>query len=43
MNVEYISELMSKRVDKYEKAADVVLCVDGKTKDEVVEEIKQLF
>lgn len=42
MNVEYISELMSKRVDKYEKAADAILCVDGKTKKEVVEEIKQL-
>ena len=40
MNVEYISELMSKRVDKYEKAADITLCVDGKTKDEIVERIK---
>lgn len=40
MNIEYISELMSKRVDKYEKAADIILCVDGKTKKEIVEEIK---
>lgn len=43
MNVEYISELMSKRVDKYEKAADIILCVDGKTKSEIVEEIKSLI
>ena len=43
MNVEYIRELMSKRVDKYEKAADVILSVDGKTKMEVLEQIKALF
>jgi len=43
MNVEYISELMSKRVDKYETAADIVLCVDGKSKSEIVKEIKMLF
>lgn len=43
MNVEYISELMSKRVDKYEKAADIILCVDGKTKSKIVEEIKSLI
>lgn len=36
MNVEYISELMLKRVDKYQNAADIILCVDGKTKDEVL-------
>ena len=39
MNVEYISELMSKRVDKYENAADIILCVDGKTKDEVLRKL----
>jgi shikimate kinase len=43
MNVEYISELMSKRVDKYEKAADIIFSVDGKTKTEVLEQIKALF
>lgn len=42
MNVEYISELMSKRVDKYKQAADVILSVDGKTKDAIVQEIKLL-
>lgn len=39
MNVEYISQLMSKRVDKYEKAADVILCVDEKGKNEIVREL----
>ena len=42
MNVEYICELMSKRVDKYKQAADVILSVDGKTKDAIVQEIKLL-
>ncbi len=40
MNVEYIGELMAKRIEKYENAADVVLSVDGKTKKEVLSEIK---
>lgn len=40
MNVEYISELMEKRVDKYEKAADIILCVDGKSKASITECIK---
>lgn len=39
MNVEYISQLMSKRVDKYEKAADVILCVNKKEKNEIVREL----
>ena len=43
MNVEYIGELMSKRVDKYEKAADVILNVDGKSKEEILEEIKKIM
>lgn len=43
MNVEYISELMLKRVDKYEKAADVILCVDGKAKKAVLSELKNII
>ena len=39
MNVEYISELMAKRVDKYEAAADYKIVVDGKGKLEVLEEL----
>ena len=40
MNVGYISELMSKRVEKYEKAADLILCVDGKSVEEIAAEIQ---
>lgn len=43
MNVEYIRELMEKRIPKYEGAADVTIIVDGKEKDEVLNEIKTLF
>ena len=39
MNVEYISELMAKRVDKYEATADYKIVVDGKEKLEVLEEL----
>lgn len=39
MNVEYISELMAKRVDKYDAAADYKIAVDGKDKLEVLEEL----
>ena len=42
MNVEYISQLMAKRVDKYEAAADYKIAVDGKEKREVLEEMKSL-
>ena len=41
MNVEYISELMEKRLPKYEAAADVTIWVDGKSKEEVIEEIRK--
>ena len=43
MNVEYIQELMSKRVDKYEKAADIVLCVDEKSKSEILGELMKVL
>ena len=43
MNVEYIQQLMDKRVKKYEAAADEILSVDGKEKKEIVHEIKKIF
>ena len=38
-NVEFISELMEKRREKYEAAADIVIQTDGKTKKEICDEI----
>ena len=43
MNVEYIAELMEKRLPLYEAAADIIICVDGKNKQEVVEELMQIY
>lgn len=43
MNVEYISSLMEKRLPLYENAADIMIYVDGKEKQEVVEEIKKIL
>ena len=42
MNVEYISELMGKRLLLYEKAADITIVVDEKNKQEVVDELMQI-
>lgn len=42
MNVEYITQLMEKRIPIYEKAADVILQVDGYSKPENFERIKAL-
>ena len=39
MNVAYISELMEVRRPKYEAAADILVATDGKTKEEIAEEI----
>ena len=39
MNVEFISELMEKRRERYESVADITVCVDGKEKAEICEEI----
>ena len=39
MNVGYIEELMEKRRPKYEEAADVTVATDGKTSEEICEEI----
>lgn len=42
MNVEYISELMGKRLPLYEKAADITIVVDEKNKQEVIDELMQI-
>ncbi len=39
MNVSYIKDLMEKRRPKYEAAADVRVATDGKTSEEICEEI----
>ena len=39
MNVEYIRELMERRREIYEQAADVVICTDKKWKSEIIREI----
>ena len=41
MNVDYIAGLMEKRRPMYEKAADIVVATDGKTKEEIADEIVQ--
>lgn len=43
MNVEYIRELMDKRLAIYETAADVIVDVNQKEKSEIVEEIASLL
>lgn len=39
MNVEYIAQLMEKRRTLYERAADITIETDGKTKEEICSEI----
>ena len=39
MNVEFISNLQEKRREKYNAAADLSIATDGKTADEICEEI----
>lgn len=39
MNVGYIKELMEARRPKYEAAADIVVATDGKTPEQIAEEI----
>lgn len=43
MNVEYIAELMGKRKDLYESAADIKVATDGKTTGEICTEIIQIL
>ena len=38
-NVSFISDLMEKRREKYEAAADIILETDGKTKQEICDEM----
>lgn len=40
-NVEFIVELMEKRREKYEAAADIMIETDGKTKQEICKELMQ--
>ena len=42
MNVAYISSLMEKRMPMYEKAADIVLHVDGKEKCENLAAVREI-
>lgn len=39
MNVEYIAELVEKRRALYEEAADITIQTDGKTREQICEEI----
>lgn len=41
MNVEYISELMNKRKQRYLEVADLIIATDGKKVDEIVSEIEK--
>lgn len=43
MNVEYISQLMEKRLPIYEKARDIVVDVNNKEKSAIVEEILSIL
>lgn len=43
MNVEYITQLMEKRIARYEKAADKTIIVDEKEKPQVLEEMLELI
>ena len=43
MNVEYIEELMNKRLALYQGAADYMVTTDGKTKGEICTEIIKLL
>jgi len=42
MNVEYITELMERRRECYEAAADYCVATDGKSREEICEEILEL-
>lgn len=42
MNVEFIRELMEKRRERYESVADFTVCVDGKEKAEICQEILEI-
>ena len=39
MNVEYITELMNRRRDRYLEVADIIICTDDKTPEDIVSEM----
>ena len=39
MNVEFIAGLMEQRREKYEAAADIMVCTDNRTVEEICREI----
>ena len=39
MNVEYIAQLMERRRNVYEQAADMIISTDGKEKSQIIQEI----
>lgn len=41
MNVEFITELMNKRKQRYLEVADIIIATDNKTVDEIVSEIEK--
>lgn len=43
MNVEYIASLMEMRLPRYLAAADITIVVDGKEKQEILEEIVTIY
>lgn len=43
MNVEYIAQLMEKRIPIYEKAADAILNVNGKDREQNLVELKAIL
>lgn len=43
MTVEYIADLMDKRRDKYEKAADIIIYTDQKSVEEICGELLKKF
>ena len=42
MNVDYIAELMEKRLPRYLSAADITIVVDGKEKQEILDELREI-
>ena len=43
MNLPYITQLMEQRRERYEAAADTQVCTDGKTVEEICQEIVTLL
>lgn len=43
MNIEFITELMNKRKDRYMSAADIVIATDGKSPNDICQEILEKY